>query len=161
MKARVRAISNIPNIPERVLTYAVEESIQPRLSAALEKLRIEEYRVSPEETELPVGRLAGLPGYEEKRPFQPAGKGKTAAPARGFLCMCGLSDKRMDELLDLLRREEIFIPIRAKLTETNKDWSFAAWMEELSREHEAVVRQLKNRQAGPENSGDRKPRNGA
>ena len=60
--------------------------------------------------------------------------------------MCGFSNKRMDELLDLLRREDIRIPLRAKMTETNKNWSFGAWIEELSREHEAVIQRLKKQQ---------------
>lgn len=62
MKARVLA-----SIPERVLTYAIDEAIQPRLSAALKKLHIEEYQVSPEELGESVGHLAGLPGFNEKR----------------------------------------------------------------------------------------------
>ena len=49
MKARV-----LTSIPERVLTYAIDEAIQPRLSAALKKLHIEEYQVSPEELGEPV-----------------------------------------------------------------------------------------------------------
>ena len=139
MLARVLA-----SIPERVLTYAIDEAIQPRLSAALKKLHIEEYQVSPEELGESVGHLAGLPGFNEKKATPPA-EG-TAVSCRGVLCMCGFSNKRMDELLDLLRREDIRIPLRAKMTETNKNWSFGAWIEELSREHEAVIQRLKKQQ---------------
>ncbi len=110
MKARV-----VSHIPERALTYAVEEAVQPRLSAVLQKLQIEEYRVSPGELQKTVGCLAGLPGYGDKEaPF--VSKETAASSPKGVLCMCGLSNKRLDALLQALREEDIRIPIRAKIS---------------------------------------------
>ena len=140
MKARV-----VSHIPERVLIYGVEETVQHRLSAVLQKLQIEEYRVSSGDLQKTVGCLAGLPGYGDKE--APFVSKETAVPSqKGVLCMCGLSNKRMDALLQVLREEDIRIPIRAKMTETNKDWSFGAFMEELSKEHEAVINRLKKQE---------------
>lgn len=131
MKARVTT-----KIPERVLSFQLEEALQQRLSMVLQQLGIQEYQVTPEELSQQVGYLAGFPGFG-KRADAPA-----ASPVcGGVLCMCGISSARMNTLLKALREHEIEIPLKAAVTATNQHWSFARLIEELSKEYEAFQRQ--------------------
>ena len=57
----------ISPVPERVLSYGIDEAVQPLLSAVLQEFSIEERCVSPQELGQEVGYLAGFPGFEGKR----------------------------------------------------------------------------------------------
>ncbi|MDO4981932.1 MAG: DUF3783 domain-containing protein [Eubacteriales bacterium] len=54
-----------------------------------------------------------------------------------YQIMCGLSGSEMNALLDALRRQNINIPLKAVLTETNAKWSSARLYKELSAERAA------------------------
>ena len=125
--------AGIAAAPERVLWYGVKESARAGLSAALKELSIEERQVMPEELGQQVGYLAGFAGFQprETEPAVPPEWG-------GMLCMCGLSGKRMDALLQALREQRADIPIKAAVAASNQRWTFAKLVEELCREHAAL-----------------------
>ena len=120
--------------PERVLAFGIDEAAQPRLSAVLRRLAMEERRVLADETGQDVGYLAGLPGFAKKE-----APGGFAPPGGGVLCLCGLSSTRMDLLLRALRENGISAPIKAVVTPVNQHWSFRRLVEELVREHKALA----------------------
>ena len=129
-------------LPERVLTFAVDEAARPGLSAVLQKLSVQEVQITAGELGQDVGYLAGLPGFRKKE--SPA---SAEAPAcQGVLCMCGFSNGRMDTLLKSLREARVFIPIKSVVTATNRHWSFGKLIEELSKEHEAMEAARRKRQ---------------
>ncbi|MGI5896401.1 MAG: DUF3783 domain-containing protein [Oscillospiraceae bacterium] len=135
MKAHI-----VSPIPERVLVYAVEQELRPKLTTVLQRLSIEEYIVSDLDLAQDVGYLAGFPGFASKE------EAVSAPPAcGGVLCMCGISNQRMNLLLKSLREEEIVIPLKAMVTATNQRWSFVKLIEELSKEHQAILQQKKEK----------------
>ena len=138
MKARIAA--KIPEITERVLSYAVDDAMQPLLSEVLQELKIDERRVSDDELNQYVGYLAGISSFSEnpKKVLYPQSSYK------GFICMCGLSNERMDLFLKILKQKNVYIPIKSMLTVTNQNWCFGALIEELTKEHEAILQQQKN-----------------
>lgn len=135
MKAHI-----VSQIPERVLVYAVEEEVQARLSAVLQELSIEEYVVSSEDLAQDVGYLAGFPGFAKKE-----GVSFASTACDGVLCMCGISNARMNHLLKALREKSVSIPLKAMVTATNQRWSFGKLIEELSKEHQAILQQQKEK----------------
>ena len=135
MKAHI-----VSPIPERVLLYAVDEKIRPKLSAVLQRLSIEECIVTDLDLAQDVGYLAGFPGFVSKE------EAVTAPPAcGGVLCMCGISNQRMNLLLKSLREEGSAVPLKAMVTATNQRWSFVKLIEELSKEHQAILQQKKEK----------------
>ncbi|MCI8360380.1 MAG: DUF3783 domain-containing protein [Clostridiales bacterium] len=130
MKARVRTA-----VPQRVLTYLLEEPAAQGLSAILQGMKLEERRISAEELGQEIGYLAGLSGYEEKPAPEPA-----PTSGEGVMVMCGLSEARMDALLKALHDGNIRIPLKAVVTPTNQNWSFVKLAEELARERRAIQR---------------------
>lgn len=65
--------------------------------------------------------------------------------SEGVLCMCGMSSQRIDCFIKTLKEYQIDIPIKATVTATNQKWSFGALVEELNREHEAILKQQNSR----------------
>ena len=77
-----------------------------------------------------IGFPAGLEGFtDEKQAAQESFDEE-------MLIMCGLSGGEMNALLDALRRENVNIPLKAVLTETNAKWSSARLYKELSAERD-------------------------
>lgn len=63
-----------------------------------------------------------------------------SAPETAFLLLCALGDRQLDRLLAALRRAGVSVPYKAVLTEHNREWTFRALIEEVTREHEAMKR---------------------
>ncbi len=90
--------------------------------------------VAEGELGLPVGRLAGLPGYEE------AGAVPAEPVDEPVLVLCRLPGRQLDLTLQLLRRAGVpRTVLKAVLTESNAPWSFRALYEELCRERLALA----------------------
>ena len=56
-----------------------------------------------------------------------------------------MSSQRIDCFIKTLKEYQIDIPIKATITATNQKWSFGALVEELNREHEAILKQQNSR----------------
>ena len=76
--------------------------------------------------------------YEKRSP-------RETPASEGVLCMCGMSSQRIDCFIKTLKEYQIDIPIKATVTATNQKWSFGALVEELNREHEAILKQQNSR----------------
>ena len=135
MKARI-----VTKIPERVLLFAIDKTVQEKLNGILQKLDIQSHTVINRELGQDVGYLAGFHVFQEK-PMS-----DVVPPAsEGVLCMCGMSSQRIDCFIKTLKEYQIDIPIKATVTATNQKWSFGALVEELNREHEAILKQQNSR----------------
>lgn len=64
-----------------------------------------------------------------------------------ILLFSGLNGNEMSKFLDLMRKNNIKIPLKAMLTPNNKSWTISALAEELAREHEL----MNNRKQGDSN----------
>ena len=89
-----------------------------------------------------IGFLAGLDGFtDEKQDAQ-------GSFDEEMLIMCGLSGGEMNALLNALRRENVNIPLKAVLTETNAKWSPARLYKELSAERDMFKAMAAKKAAG-------------
>ena len=61
MKARI-----VTKIPERVLLFAIDKTVQEKLNGILQKLDIQSHTVINRELGQDVGYLAGFHGFQEK-----------------------------------------------------------------------------------------------
>ena len=117
----------------RVLLYGLPRET-PAGGAAREifaALGIAVTEVAPYQLLQPVGVLAGCGG-------EPAQLYFGRSPQEPVLVMAGFSSVQLDGLLAALRGAGVSIPLKAVLTEHNRNWSLLALMEELQREHAAM-----------------------
>ena len=135
MKARI-----VTKISERVLLFAIDNTVKAKLEVILQQLDIQSHTVTDGELGQDVGYLAGFHGFQEKSMYD-----VVPPTSEGVLCMCGMSSQRIDRLIKTLKEHQIDIPIKATVTATNQKWSFGALVEELNREHEAIVKQQNSR----------------
>lgn len=125
--------AHIPKARERVLTYILDDTTAATLSLILEKMSVEEYRVPANKLGQKVGVLAGYTGFEGTQCEDGFSVGES------MLCMCGLSSGRVNQLLEQLRENHIDIPLKAVVTATNQNWSFARLAEALQEERKALA----------------------
>ena len=135
MKARI-----VTKIPERVLLFAIDKTVKAQLDSVLKQLDIQSHTVTDQELGQDVGYLAGFHGFQEK-PISDV----ISPVSQGVLCMCGMSSQHIDRFIKTLKEYQINIPIKATVTATNQKWSFGTLVEELNKEHEAILKQQNSR----------------
>ena len=122
---------------QRVLCY-LPADCDPQLLPALSQicrtsgLRLRE--VNEKELGCPLGKLAGFscPDAADVREG-------LVSPAEPLLILCGLSDKKTDELLRRLREAGLSSAFcKAALTQTNQQWNLPSLYQELCRERQAI-----------------------
>ena len=87
----------------------------------------------------PLGTFVGLPVAE--MPEAPS-----AELTEEVLVLCGLSDAGIQLVLAALRKAGLYIPYKAMLTPTNKDWTVGQLFAELYEEHQAMMAMQKAKQ---------------
>ena len=128
---------------EQVLLFHFEE--RERLSAlqkALLPLHITCHVVPEEQWDMPVGALVGLETLPQEEP-------ECVELTAEVLLMCGLTENSLQAVLAALRKAGLYIPYKAFLTQTNKDWNVGQLFGELYQEHQymmAMQREKQNRQ---------------
>lgn len=148
---------------EIVLYYTPSPTRQSRiLKGILVRMGIRIRNVTPEQTNLTVGALVGLPGFESKDDSNELAEPKsenntnewTGSKSNGTADCCSaepsteanvipeevlvlhqFSEQRLDALLYALRKEKIRIALKAIVTEQNCSWTFTQLYEELKEEH--------------------------
>ena len=155
-----------PALPKTALLWGIpadSPALVPLRAAG--RLGLALRTVAPQELNAPVGVLCGIPGCgipgAAKQHAHPgaAAAAKPASPAAGAmpaapgdpaplpaaavpsgpaLILCGLPGAEREALLDALRAAGAVIPLKAIVTPTNQNWSFAALLAELAREHAAL-----------------------
>lgn len=104
-----------------------------KLRGALTPQGIRLRPVTAEELGLPVGHLAGLPGFETEA-------ASVEAVEEPVLVLCQLPGRRLDLTLQLLHRAGVpRTVLKAVLTESNAPWTFRALYEELCQERRAMA----------------------
>lgn len=78
-----------------------------------------------------LGEILGLPGRYQAGLHTPKGDFPAA------LILHGLADAQLDTLLARLREKEISIPLKAVVTDTNRQWPLGALLQELCEERAA------------------------
>lgn len=80
----------------------------------------------------PLGLLAGYAGFSQGEPWT------GPIPAGDAIVFCGMEQKTVGRFLDQLRENHVPIRLKAILTAHNQKWPFAALLEELEKEHQAL-----------------------
>lgn len=130
---------------EMVLYYQPERekeagnaSKAAKLKGVLIRMGVRIKNITPDQTGLTVGCLAGIDGFDESGPEE-----GTEVPEidEEMLVMKNFTNRRIDELLMGLRRAGVpKIELKAVVTETNCGWTFYALYEELKKEREAMTK---------------------
>ena len=93
-----------------------------------------------EEYLLPVGEVAE--GRTAESINEEAGvetKETEAAFQDEMLLMCPENERMLDQALQRMRKEKVQVPLKAVLTEINKNWTSVALHDEILREHEKMT----------------------
>lgn len=118
---------------EQILLFHFEDA--ERLSAlrkALLPLHIACKVVDEADRNTPIGTLVGL----EAAPQEGL---ESAELTEEVLVLCGLTDAGIQQVLMALRKAGLYIPYKASLTATNKDWTAPQLFFELYQEHQAML----------------------
>ena len=110
---------------EQILLFHFED--KERLSAvrkAMLPLHIACKVVPEEEWDKPVGALVGLETVPQAEP-------EAAELTEEVLILCGLTDGGIQLAVMALRKAGLYIPYKASLTPTNKDWTVGQLFGEL------------------------------
>lgn len=125
-------------VRETVLYYAPEDRpYASKLKGVLVRMGIRIKNVSADQVLEPVGRLAGLKGFDMEEQADDGGQ-QTDVPVipEEMLVLHQFSGQRLDELLANLRKAGVpKIRLKAIITETNCRWTFYHLYEEISEEH--------------------------
>lgn len=104
----------------------------------LQKLRCR--LAGPEDFERTVEDLllqrSGDGGESEPETGKEAGKGAGKEP---MLILCNLSGAAMNQFLSELRKRGQYVPLKASLTETNRNWKLSKLYRALCMEHQSMT----------------------
>ena len=118
---------------ETVLFYDPEGGERAaKLKSILVRLGIRIKNVPADAVGQTVGNLLGRKGFDAR-----AGA-EAPALSEPMLVLDGFTDKRLEILLREMKRQEVRVPYKAVVTETNLGWLLHQLYEELSAEHEAM-----------------------
>ncbi len=96
--------------------------------------------VEKEEYSLPVGEVAE--GRTTESINEEAGvktKEIEAVFQDEMLLMCPENERMLDQVLQRMRKEKVQVPLKAVLTESNKNWTSVVLHDEIMREHEKMT----------------------
>ncbi len=126
MKARI-----IPEIPEMVMAYDIGGKA-PMLKQTAESLNMKYLEIPSDKAGESIGFLAGYRGFSSN--------GSVASADGECVIFSGINSKRLDVLLKAMRDSGVKIPLKAVVTPTNQSKSVCWLIEELAKEHEAMMK---------------------
>ena len=106
-----------------------EKGKKLRMLCMQQKLKVR--TVHPAEFEKTLGDLLSSPASGETEPTP-------SAFSEEMLVMAGVYGTRLDLLLKGMRRNHLFVALKAVLTQENAGWSSVALCQELQQEHEKI-----------------------
>lgn len=119
---------------ETILLFHVEDkTLKSCIEQALFPFHIRVKKVPRSDYCKPLGILAGI--IKEEQTAEPYFGQELDAPMMIFV---GISDGKLDSILQSLRSRKVRLPYKAVLTSTNALWTPLKCFEELRREHEAM-----------------------
>lgn len=124
---------DLPTSRETVLFYQPENGAQgARLKSVLVRMGVRIKNVGPDAVGQTIGCLLGRKGFDERE------NPESPALAEPMLVLDGFTDKRLEILLREMKKNEVSVPYKAVVTETNLGWLFHQLYDELAAEHEAM-----------------------
>lgn len=124
----------IPTVPETILSYNIGEKAA-KLEEAAGSLNMKHVPIPTDKAGETVGFLAGYSGFSSNG---------TAVSAEGeCVIFSGISGKRLDALLEAMRKCGADIPLKAVVTATNQRQSVEWLLNELEKERNSIEKQKK------------------
>lgn len=129
MKARITPKKEI------VLLYHLDKVANKKaLLELLAKENLSYREVLEEELELTTGELAGYQASTTKSLQKPE-----TIPQISAMAMGGLSGKKLDAVLNGMKKAEIELPVKMVITPVNESWKFGELITEVAEEHELFM----------------------
>lgn len=126
---------------EQVLLFHFEDAARRNaVRKALLPLKIGCKIIPEEEWDRPIGAFVGL--ETEPQPAQ-----ESAEVTEEVLVLCGLTGPGIQLVLAALRKAGLYIPYKASLTPTNKDWTVGQLFGEIYQEHQMMQAQQQSKHA--------------
>ena len=120
---------------EQILVYQTQEPLFELLQKVAEPNGFVLKRA--EDPNEPIGVTAGV--------LSPAMRGTGGLPpAAPMLVLCGLSNERLEQFLDVLKSAGLRFPFKAVLTETNRQWLPGVLFAHMLAERAEIQRQLRS-----------------
>lgn len=127
MKAHI-ARNQFAGVPT-LLTWNLSTGDRGKLDGIADAFGMRVVPVQPQDVGCTVAQLLGEPGRGNVPAQQPA-----ATPA---ILMANFADPQVDQLLALFRQMEVYAPLKALATDSNRRWTFGALLNHLAEEHAA------------------------
>lgn len=128
MKAHI-ARNQFAGVPT-VLAWNLNTGDRGKLDGIADAFRMRIVMVQPDAVGCTVAQLLGDASGRNQTPA----KQPDATPAMLF---ANFTDKQIDQLLALCRQMEVYAPLKAVATDSNRRWAFSYLLEHLAEEHAA------------------------
>lgn len=128
MKAHI-ARNQFAGVPT-LLVWNLNTGDRGKLDGIADAFRMRIVTVTPEDTGCTVAQLLGDAAGRNQAP----NKQPDATPA---LLIANFTEKQIDQLLALCRQMEVYAPLKAIATDSNRRWAFSYLLEHLAEEHAA------------------------
>lgn len=124
--------SRVITAPAMIVAYNIESGKLGALKDICGRENMKLREVSREEANCQIGFLCGFKG------FQPPAEKCDVSPEEECLVFSGIDRRRLQQLLELLKSSEVYVPLKAVCTPSNQSWTFSELITELLKEHKAL-----------------------
>lgn len=122
---------------EKILLYGFENyEKKDDLYSILKENNINLVEAGKDELCQSIGYILGLDGFEKNENEEE----KDFNSKTNFMMFCDFTEKRLYEIIGDLKEKDIYIPHKAVLTETNKNWTLFYMINHIEEEHRLVMK---------------------
>lgn len=121
---------------EKILLFQVETKAAEEIKKLASPLGIKVLSVSAELYGESLGKIA------ENRARAQAGSKNSIILPQSLMLFCGVTEKHLDKMLALLKREQIAVDYKAVLTPTNQNWTIQKLYLEMIKERAAITKKI-------------------
>lgn len=122
---------------QKVLFYNLSENKINKFASVLMPMGISKHKVVRDELNKSVCHIASPDEYENSEHNDKDVENINAE----IMVFCGMNNKSINHILGIMKRRKLNVNIKAMLTETNMNWSFAELISEISSEHGIMNKQ--------------------
>lgn len=119
-----------------VLFYNLESEKGKKIKLLCIQQKLKIRTVYPMEFEKTLGDLLTSPS-------DTSSQAEETAFSEEMLVLAGVYGQKLDQFLKALRRQKLFVPLKAVLTQENVGWTSSALCQELKEEHQKIQEQQK------------------
>lgn len=133
---------------EKILLYQFSEERLTAVKAVFKQMNIPTHVLRPDAFQHKIGYLLGLRGFGPTTFDKDA---KFSFPHE-VMVMHNIKKKRLDEVLQVLRDNDLKIPYKAVVTPFNTLWTLERLCETMEKEHAYMMARSENKAVAPANT---------